>query len=86
MGMWDYLGPEDLYQAGSWSWAVGVALVADDGYPALFDEESLAGRDRQCCRFCGRVWTRARWGRYAPQGWDRGLCVPCRLILDEHFV
>lgn len=84
--MWNFLTVKDLYEAGSWGLPPGLALRVDEGAAAVFDEEGLANRDRQVCRLCGRVWNVRRWSRYAPEGWKGGLCVPCRLIVQELFV
>ncbi len=88
--MWDYLSYRDFYRAGDWhlshALSQGLMLRPDEGGSGLIDEEGLAGRDRQICRFCGRLWDPARWEVHAPDGWDGGICVPCRLIIEEFFV
>jgi hypothetical protein len=84
--MWNFLTVEDLYGAGSFGLPADLALRADPQGATLFDEESLPERDRQVCRFCGRTWNVRRWSRYAPEGWVRGLCVSCRLLIEEFFV
>ncbi len=88
--MRDYLSYRDFYHTGDWhlkhKLSQKLMLRPDDGGAALIDEEGLAGRDRQICRFCGRMWHPIRWGTDAPDGWENGICVPCRLIVQELFV
>lgn len=84
--MWNFLTVQDLYAAGSFGLPPGLALRADERGATLFDEETLADRDRQVCRFCGRAWEVRRWSRYAPDGWVGGLCVSCRVLIEEFFV
>lgn len=84
--MWDFLTVRDLYSAGSFGLPAGLALNPDERGASLFDEEGLANRDRQVCRLCGRSWNVRRWSRFAPEGWENGMCVPCRLTIEEFFV
>lgn len=84
--MWNFLTDKDLYRAGLWALPPGLAMERDKRGGVVFDEEGLANRDRQLCRLCSRAWDLRRWGRYAPDGWERGMCVTCRLIIEEYFV
>lgn len=84
--MWNFLTDKDLYRAGQWALPAGMAMERDQRGGVVFDEEGLANRDRQVCRLCARAWDVRRWSRYAPDGWERGMCIPCRLIIEEYFV